>query len=140
MMWSMDPWRELDQMRRQLESVIDPLTRPLARRVFPSLNLYDSGEEIVLAAQLSGLTKDDIQVTFTDGVLTLSGTRRPPGLREVMTPLRQERPVGRFEKSIELPVKIDPERISASFRNGIMTVRLPKAAEARPRPIAVSVE
>lgn len=140
MMWSTDPWRELDRMRRQLEGMLDPLGRPLARRVFPPMNIYDNGEEIVLTAELAGVTKDEVKITYTDGVLTLVGNRKPPASLEGMTPLRRERPVGRFEKSLEVPVKIDADRIAASFKNGVMTVRLPKAAEARPRQIQIAIE
>jgi HSP20 family protein len=138
--WNMDPWREMDRMRRELESALGTFAGPVARRVFPPLNIYDSGEEIIVTAELAGLTKDDVKVLFTDGVLSLSGTRSLPGTFERMTALRQERPSGRFEKSLEIPVKIDVEKISASFRNGVITITLPKAAEARPKEIAVAIE
>lgn len=140
MMWNMDPWRELDRMRRELETVLDPLTRSVSRRVFPPLNIYDAGEEIILTAELAGLTKDDIKITFAEGVLTLAGKRTLPGYLEGMTALRQERPAGRFEKAIEVPVKIDPDKISASFKNGVMTIRLVKAGEARPRQIPIAID
>jgi len=127
-------------MRRELEGLLDPLTRPTARRAFPLLNVYDKNDEVIVAVQLSGLTKDDVKVTYADGLLTLAGTRKLPGYVEGMTPLRQERPVGRFEKTFEIPVGVEAAKISASFKNGVMTIALPKAAEARPRQIPIAVD
>jgi HSP20 family protein len=140
MMWSMDPWRELDRMRRDLEGLLDPLARTSARRVFPPVNVYDNTEEIIVAAELPGLTKDDVKIMFADGVLVLSGVRKLPDSVEGMRPLRQERPAGRFEKSIEIPVRIDVEKISASFKSGVMMINLPKAAEARPKQVPIVIE
>lgn len=140
MMWSMDPWRELDRMRRELEGLLDPLARPSARRIFPPVNVYDNVDELVIAVELPGLTKDDVKIMLADGALTISGGRKLPGCVEGMTPLRQERPMGRFEKSIEIPVKVDADKISATFKNGIMTIRLPKAAEARPKQVPIAIE
>lgn len=140
MMWSMDPWREMDRMRRELEGLLDPLASPSARRVFPPINIYDNVDEILVAVELPGLTRDDVKILFVDGALTISGTRKLPGFVEGMTPLRQERPAGRFEKSIEIPVKVDADKIAASFKNGVMMIRLPKAAEARPRQVPIAIE
>jgi len=139
MLWDTDPWKELDRMRQEIDGILGRTHHGISRR-FPPINIYDAGDDIVVSAELPGMSKDQVNVTYSDGVLTLAGERRDPERAlEGYSMLRQERPVGRFEKSFEIPTKIDPGKISARFRSGIMTINLAKAEEAKPKTIPITV-
>lgn len=133
-----DPFRELQREVGRIIESFDPFQ--VARRVqaFPPMNLYDAGDRYVLTAQLPGLTSGDIELTISGETLTMRGERkRPEGIKDDSY-RRQERPMGRWSRTVTLPDRVDNEQVSASFAGGILTINLPKAAEARPRHIAVT--
>ena len=132
-----DPFRELQREVGRIIESFDPF--PLARRVqvYPPMNLYDAGDRYVLTAQLPGMTSGDIELTITGETLTMRGERkRSEGVKDEQY-RRQERPMGRWSRTVTLPDRVDNEQVSATFADGILTINLPKAAEARPRHIAV---
>jgi HSP20 family protein len=137
MMWSvgMDPWRELERMRREMDSLFSG--RSAVSRSFPLVNVHDAGELVVVNAELPGMAREDVKIVLNDNVLTLSGDRKTPKEAAKMTPVRRERATGAFEKAISIPVRVVSDGIKATFRNGILTVTLPKAEEAKPRQIAI---
>jgi len=90
----------------------------------------------VLEADVPGLTEKDIQLTVTQDSLGLSGERKLDAL-EGYSVHRRERGAQRFSRAWALPTHVDSERVEASVKNGVLTVTLPKAAEARPRQIAI---
>ena len=99
MMWGIDPWRELERMRRELDGLFSGYSRTPASGAFPLVNMYDDPDSMLVTAELAGMTKDDVQITFNDGVLTLEGERQTVPGTENMRTVRQERPVGEFQKS-----------------------------------------
>jgi HSP20 family protein len=133
-----DPFRELQREVGRIIESFDPF--PLARRVqvYPPMNLYDAGDRYVLSAQLPGITPGEIELTITGETLTLRGDRkRPEGIKEDSY-RRQERPMGRWSRTVTVPDRVDASQVSASFASGILTITLPKAEAARPRHIAVT--
>lgn len=107
---------------------------PSATRV--AATLRDDGEALVLRADLPGLADGDVGLSLEGDVLTLQaarGSAAPEGFRAVRT----ERPAVRFARSFELPCRVDGDATSAAMRDGVLTVTLPKAKEARPRRITV---
>ncbi len=103
----------------------------------PALDLYQNNDNLVAQIELPGMRKEDIEISLHDGTLTVSGERKmetPEGGEAERT----ERYVGKFRRSITLPVRVDAGTVSASYRDGILTVTLPKAEEAKPRQIQVS--
>ncbi len=140
MMWTLDPWMELERMQRELEGLLGRRTRPVSPRTFPPINVYDRGEELTVVVELPGMDKDDVTITYVEGTLVIAGRRELPEDVAKMKLLRHERPRGRFEKAFEIPYKIDAERIAAAFKNGVMQISLPKAEEAKPKQISVTVE
>jgi HSP20 family protein len=133
-----DPFRELQrEVGRILES-FDPFHAARQVQVYPPMNLYDAGDRYMLSAQLPGITPGEIELTITGETLTLRGERkRPEGIKEDSY-RRQERPMGRWSRTVTLPNRVDSGQVSASFAHGILTVSLPKAEDARPRHIAVT--
>ena len=143
-------WAPLWRLRNDIEDVFDdflstgwsgwgprrgqgagPSTRPPA--ALPTLDVIDKDAEVKLVADLPGLAEDDIDVEVTDSTLTIAGEKKEEleegdkeGARYV-----SERRFGRFMRRIPLPDGIDADNIDASFRNGVLTVRLPKKPEAQ---------
>jgi len=101
----------------------------------PALDLYQNNDDVIALVELSGMRKEDIEISLHDGTLTISGERKsgtPDGAAE-----RTERYVGKFRRSITLPTRVDASKVSATYRDGILTVTLPKAEEAKPKQIQV---
>ena len=103
---------------------------------FPPVNLYDAGDDLLNEALVPGLSEGEITITGNEKVLAISGARRlrPP---EGYSVHRQERGSINFSRSFTFPCRIDMEKASATVKDGVLTVKLAKAAEARPRQIAV---
>src|SRR5438309_1568768 len=101
----------------------------------PALDLYQNNDNVVAVVELPGMRKEDIEISLHDGTLTIGGERKAEtsdGAAE-----RTERYVGKFRRSITLPARVDASKVSATYRDGILTVTLPKAEEAKPKQIQV---
>jgi HSP20 family protein len=136
----------LDELRRQMDRVWNDYdgtwgsarapNQALAAASWPRLNVLDAGANLLVTADVPGMTETELQVSLEDGVLTVSGERKALA-PEGYAVQRRERPAVRFGRSVALPVKIDAEKVSASVKDGVLTVTLAKAPEARPRQITV---
>lgn len=139
----------LDQLRRRMDRVFDDVEPPRGRRGesaermwtgrFPRLTFTESPQSLVLEVDLPGLADKDVQLSIHQDVLSLSGERRadvPPGY----VVHRQERAPVKFSRSFTLPCKVDPETSTATLKNGVLTVTLVKAVDAKPRQIAVKAQ
>ena len=137
MLWPQDIMREMNRMRRDMESLFS-LSPAFARTSdqYPLVNLYDSKEQLTIVAEIPGVDKNSINIQFHNGNMTLSGKRELKrfGKSEM---LRQEQPEGSFEKTIRVPVKIKDSEINAKFENGFLCITLPKAEEAKPHQITI---
>jgi HSP20 family protein len=140
MLWNVDVWGEMDRLRREMNSLWTNFDRAAGTSTYPLINIYDGKENLAVTAELPGVAKDKVSITYTDGVLTIAGNREPVAEVKDMAVIRQERAVGKFEKSLRLPVKVDQSKITASFSNGILTVQLPKSEEAKPKTIAIEAK
>lgn len=98
--------------------------------------LHDTGESLVLTAELPGVAKDDVELTVVEKNLTLIAKRDGP-VPEGYEAVRRERRYGHLNHSVRLPYAVDADGVEAELKDGILTVRLPKATELRPRTIAV---
>ena len=133
-----DPFQELQREVGRIIGSLDPFQVARRVHVYPPMNLYDAGDRYVLTAQLPGITSGDIELSITGETLTIRGERkRAEGIKDDNY-RRQERPMGRWSRTVTLPDRVENEQVSATFANGILTINLPKAAEARPRHIAVT--
>jgi HSP20 family protein len=137
MLWDTDMWREMDRLRRDMDGLFSDYGRASGATTYPLLNVYEDSEKIAVTAELAGMTKDQVNITYSDGVLTIAGRRVPLALAKGMDVVRRERATGDFEKTVRIPVKVQQDKLSASFANGVLTVELPKAEEAKPRTIAI---
>ncbi len=103
---------------------------------YPPVNLYETGEAYVLTAELPGIAPEDLEISLEGSTVTLRGERKPTP-EEGASVHRRERPSGAFRRAFDLPVPIDGDNVEAVHRNGVLTLRLPKAPEHRPRQISV---
>jgi len=141
-----DPFREFAQIQDRLNRAFsDAYGRSdegllSSGAWMPPVDIYQNGEhELVLRAELPDMTREDIDVTVDNGTLTIKGEKKlPPELKEEQFH-RIERRYGTFSRSFSLPPTVDPGRVGAEYKNGVLTVKLPMREEARPRQIKVDV-
>jgi HSP20 family protein len=133
--------RELRRLRDEMDRLMDGLA-PAAGEVamaagFPAVNVYAGQDGIAVVAELPGIEKEDLEVQAHQDTLTLRGVRRPAA-EEPDAYHRRERRSGSFTRSIQLPYRIDPDRIEAHLENGVLRLSLPRPHQDKPRRIAVS--
>ena len=103
----------------------------------PALDLYQTNDDIVAVVELPGMRKEEIEISLHDGTLTISGERKEAKEHDEKDG-RTERFVGKFRRSISLPTRVDGNKVSASYKDGILTVTLPKAEEVKPKQIQIN--
>ena len=107
----------------------------------PALDLYQNNDNVVAVVELPGMRKEDIEISLHDGTLTIGGERKSEtgdnGNGE--NAARTERFTGKFRRAVTLPTRVDANKVNASYKDGILTVTLPKAEEAKPKQIQVNV-
>jgi HSP20 family protein len=137
---SSDPVESLLSLQRELAKVFDsPFgfeLGPSGRGVYPAMNGFTDKSGTVLRMEVPGVAPENIQIEAHGRTVTVSGKR------EVKAPEsgsfhRRERSVGEFSRSVQLPADLDVSRAEASCKHGILTIRIPKKEEAKPRQIAV---
>ena len=104
----------------------------------PALDVFEDTDNVVVRAELAGLKREDIDLSLHDGCLTLSGERKSEGKYEGAEACRSERFFGRFQRTITLPAPVAADKVKAQYKDGILTVTLPKTEEAKPKHIAVN--
>jgi HSP20 family protein len=140
---SFDRWANLrDEMNRLFDL---PTTGNLARQAqlfsgwTPALDLYQTDDNLVAVVEIPGMKKEDIDISLHDGMLTIAGERTSV-TGDGETAGRSERFSGKFRRSVSLPTQVDAAKVSATYKDGILTVTLPKAEEAKPKKVEIVVE
>lgn len=135
--------RSFAELRRQMAQLLDEFDSDWPSpslfgggKAWPRLNVADAGEKVVLSAEVPGLSDKDVSVAIEQDVLTISGERHVK-VPEGYSIHRQERGDFKFVRSLAMPCKIDAEKATATVRNGVLTVSLPKTPEAQPKRIEV---
>ena len=135
-----NPWRELDTLSNRLQEMFGDFPTPSeSGNWLPAVNVEESADELLLTAELPGMTSDDIELELENNILTLRGEKsevRREGEENKKYHL-WERRYGTFQRSFTLPRTVKAEEIDAEFQDGVLHVRLPKVAEAKSRRIAV---
>ena len=140
---ALDRWADL---RDELNSLFDlPTTGNLARQAqlfsgwTPALDLYQNNDNVVAVVELPGMRKEDIDVSLNDGMLTIAGERQS-STGEGENAERTERFSGTDFARVDSRRESDASKVSASYKDGILTVTLPKSEEAKPKKVEVSIE
>lgn len=122
-----DPFRDMAVIRRAMRR---------SEVSYPPLNLVDKDDQVIVTAVLPGVDKDEISLTALGNTLTIAGEKKLPET-EGVNYIRHERPHGNFRRLVNMPYSIDQSKITATYKDGILTITLPKAEEAKPRQIKV---
>ena len=138
MLARMDPFRDLRTVEDDFDRLIG---RALSRDTWmPALDVREADDRFEVKVDLPGLDPTDVNVTFEDGMLTISGKRQFETEDRGETWHRVERGFGTFARSIRLPQTADTERIEASFDKGVLAVTVPKSEQAKPKTIEVKAK
>src|ERR671918_2268052 len=103
----------------------------------PAVDMYEGKAAFTLKAELPGFSKDDVQLEIKDNVLTLTGERKRERDEKAAQYHRVERAYGAFRRSFRLPALVDADKAEATFKDGLLELTLPKAEEAKPKPIRI---
>jgi HSP20 family protein len=131
----------LTDLREEIDRLFEA---PLARASefpgwTPAFDVYEEKDNFVVKAELPGMKKEDINVSLHDGDLIISGERKPEPKSEGTEVYRSERFFGKFQRLVTLPATVAANSVKAEYKDGILTVTLPKSEEAKPRQIEVNV-
>jgi HSP20 family protein len=138
-----DPTREVDSLQSEVNRLFDTFFSGStgsngSRRWVPAMDLLETDENLVLRADLPGLTEDDVAIEIKEGVLTVSGERKAEHEEKSEGFYRVERAQGSFSRSLSLPGGVDAQAVRASFDNGVLEVRIPKPEERKPHRVEIA--
>ncbi len=150
------PWRpfmDLSRWEREMDRMMDDfftrrmrpwwperwLTARDEEIVTPVVDVYEEKDDIVLKAELPGMDKNDIEVAISDSEVTLKGEKKKEEKVEQKDYYRCERSCGAFSRSVELPKDVQADKVKASFKNGILEVRIPQSKEAKAKEVKIKV-
>ena len=108
-----------------------------SRPLVPAMDVTEEENRYVVRAELPGLSKDDIEISYQDGILMLKGERKQTEETKSGRYFLRERFEGKFGRNLQLPEKVDVDKIEASFENGVLELVLPFSPEAQPRKIQI---
>jgi HSP20 family protein len=134
-----DPFNALLDLQRALEARLasgwlqDSTT---SRGPFPPINVFQQGDDIVAIIELPGIDKNDLHVSAQENTIRISG-RKAVDFPEGVSVHRRERVSGEFDRTLSLPIELDPDGIKAEYRDGLLALFLPRAESDKPRTIAI---
>ncbi|WP_022852041.1 Hsp20/alpha crystallin family protein [Limisalsivibrio acetivorans] len=140
----LSPFRSLFDLNREMGRVFDRLVdgdyagSPAAFR--PDIDIVEEDDRILVSADLPGMKDDDIEVSLSDGVLTIKGVREEVKSEKQKSVHRRERYYGSFVRKFTLPANVESDNVKAVFRDGVLEISLPLAEAAKERRIAIEAE
>jgi len=143
--WDLAPAHRWGTLRHEVDRFFENPWGELARSSeffggwAPALDLHEDKDSLTLRAELPGMKKEDIEIAIEDGVLSISGERKREEKYGDAESYRSERFFGRFNRSLTLPKPVNVEQVKASYKDGVLTVTLPKTEAAKPKQIEVNV-
>jgi len=137
-----EPFESLTHLRQEMSDLLDylsstPQMEGFVSPEFPPIIVSTSGDNVIVRAELPGVKTSDLDVQVLDDVLTIKGERISIIDTARVTYLRKERNYGTFARFIMLPEKVDVEKVTASYKNGVLTIILPKPAELKPKQVVI---
>lgn len=134
--WS--PFSRLPAFRDLFDTLMPEVAAPSFW--MPPLDLREDDDKLTVSVELPGLKREDFEISLQDGNLRIAGEKKSENEKKDGSTYRSERFYGRFERAISLPVDVDGSKVQAVYRDGVLTITLPKAEKAKPKKIDVSVE
>ena len=137
----MNLWTPYTDLRREIDRLFESFTGDGHQRgrTFPPVNVWEEGDTLFLEAELPGVKQDDLDISAVGNELTIRG-KRSPGQDANLAYHRQERGFGEFTRVLTLPSSINADKIEATLKDGVLTLMLPKAEEAKARKIKVRAD
>jgi len=135
----------LSNLREEIDRLFEAQLAELARSTqllsgwTPALDVFEDKDNIFVKAELPGMKKEEIELSLHDWSLSISGERKSENKYEDAEVYRAERFVGKFQRTVALPSPVAADKVKAQYKEGILTVTLPKTEEAKPKHIDVSV-
>ncbi|HMP72987.1 MAG TPA: Hsp20/alpha crystallin family protein [Kiritimatiellia bacterium] len=133
--WDADPFVEMQRLHREVNRLFSQAS---VDTEYPAVNVWSNDHEVVLTAEIPGVDPSKVELTVHEDHVTLKGVREGETLNEDVTCHRAERLTGSFVRSFRLPFDISSDQVTATSRNGILTVRLPRAEASKPKQINVT--
>jgi len=140
---TMNPFAALTELRREMDRLFEGLAPRFdggflwsQPTVFPALNVWEDGDCVYAEAEIPGVNRDSLEVYAVGNELTIKGNRKTREGEELLYH-RRERGTGEFTRVVTLPVDINAEGVQAALKDGVLTITLPKADEAKPKKITV---
>jgi HSP20 family protein len=145
--FELDPFKSLARMQDEINRLFDiSIGRPFGERgTFegewaPAVDVYEDANNVFVKAELPGLTDKDVDVNIVDNTLVIRGEKKKEEEKKEQNYYRIERSYGAFQRSIPLPNAVEPEKVKASFKGGVLEIEMPKKEEAKPKQIKVTSE
>lgn len=140
-----DLWEAFDGLRGDMDRALDFFSLPDAAGLFdkttaPAVDVVETDEEYLVVADLPGVDKRDLEVSVTGSLLAIKGVKKSEGNSEKRKVFRKETWVGSFSRTIDLPAEIDPGKIKAELKDGVLALRIAKREEAKTKLITVNVQ
>jgi HSP20 family protein len=141
--FAQDLSRDLTDIETRMNRILDnfvglPAPSGMAERVWaPAADMYETKNEVVVVAELPGLSEKDIHLSITGDLLTIQGERQWGEEAKDASHYRRERWFGKFERTFALPMPVDSGQVKATYREGVLTVKLPKVEEIKPKEIKI---
>ena len=132
-----DPFADLWRRPPYAGRPLDTHAPGRAPRHYPAVNIWLGDNSVVVTAELPGLSAKDVEVTVREDALTVSGEHREPSGKEGLEWHRRERPAGAFSRTIDLPFRVDPDRVQARIQNGVLEVEMERPEADRPRKVEI---
>ena len=141
-----EPFRDMMTAQRDLDRLLRGAFSPSfgegevsTRTWAPPVDIYENGDNLVLKAELPGLSPEDVEIRVQDNTLYLKGERKFEKEVEEQSYHRVERSYGTFTRTFSLPNSIDADKVAANYKDGVLTLTMPKKEEAKPKTIKINV-
>jgi HSP20 family protein len=141
------PFRDVVSIQDEMNKLFDDFFgRPVLRTEWtdsawnPSVDVSEDKDNVIIKAEMPGMNKEDIKISVQDGVLTLKGEKKQEKEEKDKNYHRIERSYGSFCRSFQLPTSVKSDKIKAGYKDGVLSIALPKAEEVKPKEIPISID
>jgi HSP20 family protein len=139
------PFKELPALREEMNKLWSffgerPFMEPFGKEWQPSLDVSETKDNIVVKAEVPGMDGKDIDISLSGGVLTLKGEKKQEKEEKDENYYFAERSYGAFFRAVQLPQEVQTDKIKASYKNGVLTITLPKSEEAKAKEVKIKVQ
>jgi HSP20 family protein len=140
-----EPFRNVSDIQGEVNRLFDTFlgrpvqASPAMRSWLPSVDMHETKDELVLSVEVPGVSEKDVTVSITGDLLSIKGERRVTDPTSDQKYLHVERVYGQFERLIQLPMAVQADKVKAMYRDGVLTITLPKAEELKPREIKIDI-